>query len=186
MKHSIVVLAAFVCVLTFASVSAFAQRGHGGSPPAGVGPGVSHGPSGTHGPSDNSGSQPSRSEKKTASDLLTSNTKLDNKLTAMLQSQGLLPKGTDLKDACSNFRNLGQCIAAIHVSHNRGISFNCLKWDMTGVKPSDATTGCSGPANGKAMSLGKAVQTLDPNANAKAEAKKANQQAADDLKESDS
>ena len=33
------------------------------------------------------------------------------------------------------------------------------------------------------MSLGKVIQTLDPNANAKAEVKKANKEAEDDLKD---
>jgi len=36
------------------------------------------------------------------------------------------------------------------------------------------------------MSLGKAIEQLSPNANAKSETKKANKQAADDMKESSS
>jgi len=49
--------------------------------------------------------------------------------------------------------------------------FDALKAKMTG-------TG--------AMSLGKAIEALEPSANAKSETKKANKQASDDMKESNS
>jgi hypothetical protein len=68
---------------------------------------------------------------------------------------------------------LGQCVAAAHVAKNLDIpgGFAALKAKMTG-------TG--------SMSLGKAIEQLSPNANAKSEAKKANKQADDDMKESSS
>ena len=86
------------------------------------------------------------------------------KLAAKLQS--LLPPGTDLTAASQGFKNLGQFVAAVHVSKNLGIPFDQLKAKMTGP-PS--------------MSLGKAIQALDPQANAKAALKTAEKQAHQDL-----
>src|SRR6266849_2463095 len=51
------------------------------------------------------------------------------------QLQALLPARTKLEDACTAFRQLSECVAALHVSHNLKIKFNCLKWDVTGLKP---------------------------------------------------
>ncbi len=70
------------------------------------------------------------------------------------------------QDACSGFKNLGQCVAAIHVSHNLDIPFTDVKSKMTG-------TG--------AESLGKAIKDLKPAVDAKAESKKAQKQADQDL-----
>lgn len=120
---------------------------------------------------------------KSGTDVLTNNAKLDSKLTSNLQSKGLLPSGTDLKDACSGFRNLGQCMAAIHVSHNLRVSFACMKADMTGQAALSGSNCPAGTGSSK-MSLGKSIQALDPNADAKTEASKATKQADADLKES--
>ena len=81
--------------------------------------------------------------------------------------------GQDAQTACSGFKNLGQCVAAAHVAKNLNISggFDALKAKVTG-------TG--------ALSLGKAIESLAPSANAKSETKKANKQATDDMKESNS
>jgi hypothetical protein len=116
--------------------------------------------------------------------VLSHNSKLNDKLSTKLQSQGLLPKGTDLKTACAGFKNLGQCIAAIHVSHNRNISFDCLKADMTGTAPATGTT-CPAGTGSKTLSLGKSIQTLDPQANAKSEARTAGKQADADIHDSE-
>ena len=96
-------------------------------------------------------------------------TRLDNnpKLAAKLQS--LLPKGTNLQTASSGFKNLGQFVAAVHVSHNLGIPFSRLKAKMVGPP---------------AESLGKAIQQLKPSAHATDERKKAEEEAKDDLIES--
>ncbi len=166
----------FLAVLALSSF-AFAQ--HGGGRPAGAGSaaggmgmgssmghgsamgsdmGSGHGANGTMG----SGSMANASGK-TASDLLTQNTKLAGNL------QKLLPQGMTPQDACSGFKNLGQCVAAIHVSHNLDIPFADLKSKTTG----------SG-----SVSLGKAIETLKPGTNGKAESKKAQQQANEDLKNS--
>jgi hypothetical protein len=104
-----------------------------------------------------SSSQPSVSEK------LTDNTKLANKL------QSLLPTGTNLQNAAQGFKNLGQFVAAVHVSHNLGIPFDQLKAKMIGP-PKE--------------SLGKAIQALKPDANAKTETNKATKQAKQDINDS--
>lgn len=114
--------------------------------------------------------------------LLNNNTKLDTTLTAKLQSKGLLPAGTGLKDACAGFKNLGQCIAAIHVSHNLNVPFACMKADMTGTAPATGTTCPAGTGSSK-MSLGKSIQTLAPNADSKSEAKNAQKESDADIKE---
>jgi hypothetical protein len=79
----------------------------------------------------------------------------------------LLPKGMTFETASAGFKNQGQFIAALHVSHNLGISFTDLKAKMTGSTPE---------------SLGQAIHDLRPDADEKAESKKATKQAHDDEK----
>ena len=197
MKRSIAIAITLVVALWFATTPALAQGGRpAGGPGGGMGGpggGMSHpgggmggGSNGSMGrdagvPADHGSSHAAASSPDT---VLSRNSKLDSTLTANLQSKGLLPKGTDLKDACSGFKNLGQCVAAIHVSHNRNISFDCLKADMTGQAPA-AGSSCPAGTGSSKMSLGKAIQTLDPQANAKSEAKQASKAANADIKESD-
>jgi len=98
-------------------------------------------------------------------DVLSHNTAIAGKIKTLT--------GEDAQTACSGFKNLGQCVAAAHVAKNLDIpgGFDALKAKVTG-------TG--------SMSLGKAIEQLSPNANAKSETKKANKQADDDMKESSS
>jgi hypothetical protein len=136
----------------------FAQHGHGG----GMGSSASmHGSdhsSSTHGSSgDHSGQGSTQSSVSTR---LSSNTKLASKL------QGLLPPGTDLQTAASGFKNLGQFVAAVHVSHNLGIPFDQLKAKMQGP-PTE--------------SLGKAIHELKPDVDAKAQTKTAESEAHQDM-----
>ncbi len=167
----------FLAVLALSSF-AFAQHGGGrpagaGSAAGGMGMGSStgHGSAmgsdmsagrGANGSMGNSGSMANASGK-SASDLLTQNTKLYSNL------QKLLPQGMTPQDACSGFKNLGQCVAAIHVSHNLDIPFADLKAKTTG-------TG--------SVSLGKAIEALKPGTNGKTESKKAQKQANADLQNS--
>jgi hypothetical protein len=109
-----------------------------------------------------SGQDANHSGQKSNSQKLAANTKLATKL------QSLLPPGTNLETAASGFKNFGQFVAAVHVSHNLGIPFAQLKAKMLGP-PS--------------QSLGKAIQDLKPTANAKAETKKAESEARQDLDE---
>lgn len=170
MKQSTAVFVAFLLVLAFGSVAARAQ--HHGGPPAGVNPASSRGPYGTHGPSGAPDSQPSTG-KKSVSDLLTQNPKLTSKIHDLT--------GMDAQQACSGFKNVGQCVAAAHVSKNLDISFADLKAKMLGTSGSTATA-----TNAKPMSLGRAIQALDPQADAKAEASKGQKQAHSDLSDSGS
>jgi len=97
------------------------------------------------------------------SDVLSHNTAIAGKIKSLT--------GEDAKTACDGFKNLGQCVAAAHVAKNLDIpgGFDALKAKVTG-------TG--------SISLGKAIEQLSPNANAKSQAKKANKQADNDMKES--
>src|SRR5438445_12240499 len=109
----ILTAAAAFCI---AVAPAFAQHPHGGP---GGGAGGSHGPAMNNGAADH-GSMNGSTKGAAASSpttLLSKNTKLDSKLTSKLQSKGLLPAGTDLTDACGGFKNLGQCMSALHLSH---------------------------------------------------------------------
>jgi hypothetical protein len=100
-------------------------------------------------------------------EVLSHNTAIAGKIKSLI--------GEDAQTACSGFKNLGQCVAAAHVAKNLDIpgGFDALKAKVTG-------TGTG------SMSLGKAIEQLSPNANAKSETKKANKQADDDMKESSS
>jgi hypothetical protein len=166
-----------LCIfLLAASLAAFGQGRSGGAagggrmggPPSGAGSmgssagsmGASHG---NEGSSMGNTSRPSDMGKQSPDTILSRNAKLSSKL------DSLLPKGTTAQQACSGFKNLGQCVAAIHVSHNLGITFDDLKAKMTGDK---------------SESLGKAIHDLKPDVNAKAEAKKGQKQADKDLSES--
>ncbi len=162
MKRSTLIVAVTMA-LAFSS-PAFAQRSHaGGGPPAGRGPGSDSGVSGSH----EAGAPTSHADMSHASpsDVLSHNSAIGGKIKTLT--------GQDAQTACNGFKNLGQCVAAAHVAKNLDIpgGFDALKAKMTG-------TG--------AVSLGKAIEALAPDANAKSETKKATKQASDDLKESNS
>jgi hypothetical protein len=63
----------------------------------------------------------------------------------------LLPKGTNLQEALEGFKNLGQFVAAAHLSHNTGIPFSQLKAKIVGPPR---------------MSVGRALQQLRPQSEA--------------------
>jgi len=105
--------------------------------------------------------------------LLTHNTQLASKLTS------LLPTGTNLQTAASGFRNLGQFVAAVHVSHNLGIPFDQLK--CTELATADACGTMTVPPKGS--HLGQAIQTLKPamsSTDSKSAAKQAEKEASAD------
>jgi len=157
-------------MVAFMAALVFAQHGRGGGRSSSMhGGGRSssmHGDdhsSSAHNKADadhGSGRDANHSGDKSISQKLAANPKLDSKL------QSLLPPGTNLQTAASGFKNLGQFVAAVHVSHNLGIPFNQLKVKMLGP-PSE--------------SLGKAIHDLKPTANAKVETKKAESEAHEDL-----
>ena len=158
---------------------ALAQHGHpGGMGNSMGGAAASMG----HGAADHnaSTSNMSASHGQTMDKILTRNTQLADKIQTLT--------GMSAQQACTGFKNLGQCVAAAHVSKNLGISFACLKSNMTGQAPaqgSDCPARASG-ISGKTMSLGKAIQTLNPNVNSSVEAKKAQKQADQDIHQSNS
>lgn len=179
MKGLILMSAAALCL---AAAPAFAQHPHGGPTGTPGGAAGSHGPATGGNGADHGNADISKSASGSSpTTLLTNNTKLDAKLTSNLQSKGLLPAGTDLKDACSGFKNLGQCVAALHVSHNLNVPFACMKADMTGTTPA-AGTACPTGSGSSKLSLGKSIQSLSPNADAKTEAKNAQKQSDSDIK----
>jgi hypothetical protein len=94
----------------------------------------------------------SKSSLHTPGQLLTQNTQLSSKLSS------LLPAGTDLQAAAAGFRNLGQFVAAVHVSHNLDIPFDQLK--CTELATTAACPGMAVPSKGS--HLGQAIQTLKP------------------------
>ena len=155
---------------------AYAQHGNGnGGGMAGAG---MHGDSGMHGNAGNSGTASSTGNSlKSASSQLSNNQHLDTALTKTLGN--LVPPG-GLAMACQGYSNLGRCISAIHVANNRKLDFFCLRRTMTGeALPSTDTTPCS--ATQTNLKLGRAIQTLDPNADPKAEATKGVKQSNTDI-----
>jgi hypothetical protein len=158
-----------LAVLLYATTMALAQH-NGGN--------MGHGMVSTnHGSAKlSSSSTASSAHGKTMDQILSKNTRLSGKIQSLT--------GMPATQACSGFKNLGQCVAAAHVSKNLGISFGCLKSDVTGQAAQG--TSCPAGTGTKSMSLGKAIQTLDPKADQKAESKKGESQATKDLKISNS
>lgn len=147
----------------FTAIPAAAQGRGAGQGNAGATAAASHEPMGmgdamssSHGNA-NATMGSSSTGPKTAGDLLTQNTKLASNL------QSLLPSGTDLQTAAQGFKNLGQFVAAVHVSHNLSIPFDCLKADMTGTAPPSTATCPAGTGTGsKSLSLGASIEALKP------------------------
>ena len=158
MKHLLSAFGVLALGLCLGTLPTFAQGSPGHS---GAAPGKTHGPSSRTDKHDTT-----TSGKKTADQLLTQNTQLAKKL------QSLLPKGTNVHTFCSGLKNLGQCVAAVHVAHNLG--FTPAQLRQLHDKLVAGT------------SLGKAVHQINPTVNAKAETKKGTRQAKDDLKETSS
>jgi len=162
------------------ATAALAQHGHSGGA-AGGGMGNTMGSMGhstdasDHG---NAGSMKATNSgsthQPTVNDILTKNKAIGGKIEKLT--------GMPASQACTGFKNLGQCVAAAHVSKNLGISFDCLRSDMTGTAPQ--STSCPAGTGNKSMSLGKAIQTLDPEADRKAESKKGETEAQRDMKTS--
>jgi len=108
---------------------------------------------------------------------------MEKKLTPKLQAQGLLAANLTATDACAPFIALDECLASLHASHNLGIDFNCVRADVTGVHTNVDLSGCKGSVGDKAQNLTKSLHMLKPDADAKGQAKNAEKQAKDDLKD---
>jgi len=93
---------------------------------------------------------------------------LNASLVSALENDGVSVPDGDLKKACSGFKKLGQCIAAMHAANNLNVPFAALHSKITG----------SG-----SVSLDKAIRNLGGNdVNRKNETKKPRKQANQDLK----
>lgn len=175
MKRSILIATSAAAAFCIATTPALAQHGRPASAGAAGSTGGTHSSASTHSGSESEGNSGSNS-----GGALNPNSKLAGNL------RELLPTGIKLQDVCANFTHLGPCVAAIHVSHNLGIDINSLVCDMT-LKPIGSDTCPKGTATGtKGMSLGGAIQALDPDADSKSESKKANREAKQDIKDSNS
>lgn len=170
--------------LLFLGFSAAAQ--HGGRPAGTPAASGSMGASRTHGNSGSAGEGHGSSNAMASTDpggVLEHNSNLSSKLETLTGATSV----ADLKADASAFKNFGQFVAAAHVAKNRDIpgGFAALMCEMTthGATVGGMASTCS---NTTKMSLGKAIQTLDPKADAKAESKKATEQAKQDLKDSNS
>jgi hypothetical protein len=136
---------------------------------------------------------PKDAGKKAPDQLLSENTKLSDHLTNLLSKMKLVNvNGTPLtpQQACVNFKNLGQCVAAIHVANNLEINFNALACTELGTKIASSTTSSiacpSTVTNTSPMSLGAAIDALKPGTDGKTETQKAVIQANQDMKGSGS
>src|SRR5262245_18448531 len=157
-KSYSIMLVLFLSTGTWSFAQAQGQgRGPAVVPP--VGAPIEHG-GGNQGQPNNP-SQPNKSAisgKKDVATRLRENPDLASKL------QGMLPAGMSVDSAANGFKNLGQFIAAVHVSKNLGIPFDQLK----------------GAIVTNHMSLGDAIHGLKPEITqeaAKLEAQKAEEQA---------
>jgi len=114
---SLICSVAFIACFSL-STSVFAQgRGHLGGPPAGHEGGISH---------DARTRTGTRTDAKSTDvgQRISEHPRLASKL------QSLLPAGTNLDAAANGFKNMGQFVAAVHVSHNLNIPFDRLKEKM--------------------------------------------------------
>jgi hypothetical protein len=121
-------------------------------------------------------------DSKTADDQLNSDAARNERLTARLHEQGLLTGKAEARDACANFKELSDCVAALYASQKLGLDFECVKVDMTHVHSATDPVSCKRPAKDEAIGLPQAIRLLKPDANAKAEAKEAERAAKEDLK----
>jgi hypothetical protein len=152
-------------------------QSHLGSAAAG-----SMGASGMHGNSASAGAAHRSANPMASTDpgsVLEHNSNLASKLETLTNTTSVADLETDAKA----FKNFGQFVAAAHVAKNLNIpgGFAALMCDMTNQTAVGATSTCT---NATKMSLGKAIQTLDPQADAKSESKKAMNQANQDIKDS--
>jgi hypothetical protein len=193
MKHFAATIAVLAAGMWFMTVPAGAQgRGMGGGPSGSPGMSGSHAPMGMPGsgnmgtmrPENAHGSTPNTSPMgpKSPTTLLEQNTQLQKNLASFF------PPGTDLTAQAAGFKNLGQFVSAVHVSHNLGIPFDQLRCTELGTtKATESGLTCpTSVTNTSGMSLGKAIQTIQPDANSKQAVHDANRQTRTDLETSKS
>lgn len=184
-KNVIAIIAAASLGLCVSAMAQGRPASHPGGGPGMGGPGMGGpgmaGPSGMGGPMGRMGGpgtmgqagqmgqygqMRTQSGRKSASQMLTTNTKLATHLASTL---GMTPQ--QLVDGSSGYKNLGLYVASLHVSKNLGISLKSLQQAMTANKGN----------------LGKAIHSLDPSLSKKQvkdAVKTAKHQAKNDIKHS--
>jgi hypothetical protein len=176
MKTISKIFAAAILVLSFASGRAAAQG------PAGAGAGAAAG-GGTSSHSYNPMKWIGKKDAKPTRDAPFANDEEEKRLEAKLRAMQVLSETATLKESCVNFVQRVDCLAALHVSHNVGLNFECLKSNVTGVRVGTNTSSCRMPASDKPLSLAKAIKLLKSDANAKEAAKDAETVAKQELAE---
>ncbi len=165
MKRCLSFFALLIVALFLYAIPAAAQgrpQGQGGGrPPAPQHPSPPPRPETQRAP-ESKGKPEEPGARKTTSQQLAQNPKLSARL------EKLLP-GANLHEAAGGFKSVGQLVAAAHVSNNLGIPFAQLKSTMVGPPE---------------KSLGEAIHQINPDVDAKAEAKRAEKQAKKDMDES--
>jgi hypothetical protein len=124
-----------------------------------------------------------KKDTKPVGDAPAANDELDKRLETKLRALQVLAPGASLKNACVNFLERVDCLAALHASHNVGLDFECVKSNVTGVRVGTDTSSCRMPAGDKPLSLAKTIKLLKSDADAKAAAKDAEMVAKEELKE---
>jgi hypothetical protein len=165
-----------VLVLSFAAAQAAAQG------PAGAGAATAAG-GGSSAHSYNPLKWIGKKDAKPTGDSPVANPELDKKLETKLQSLQVLSADATLKQACVNFLQRLDCLAALHASHNVGLNFECVKSNVTGVRVGTDTSSCRMPAGDKPLSLAKTIKLLKSDADAKGAAKDAETVANQELAE---
>jgi hypothetical protein len=145
----------FIAMLFFAGIACYGQAGATGANGA---------PVGAYKPAMNSDTPVDPADRPPLTVL-----KDDPKLVAKLQK--LLPQQTTPERVCDGFKKLSDCVSAIHVAQNLSLPIFDLKNKVIAEKGHDA--------------LEKAIHEMKPDADAKAERKKAQKQAERDMPVSD-
>ena len=185
MKRIVVTITLVAAAAWILAIPAAAQGRSQGHPGGGSAAAGSMGDSGMHGNSASAGGNHGSSNAMKSTDsgsvLQHINPNLETKLETLTGATDL----ADLQADAKQFKNFGQFVAAAHVANNLHITggFAALMCDMTGTGATVKGTPAA-CTNTTKMSLGKAIQTLDPQANAKSESKKAMDQANQDVKDS--
>lgn len=95
---------------------------------------------------------------KSPTTLLEQNTQLAKNLASFF------PDGTNLSAQANGFKNLGEFVSAVHVSHNLTIPFDQLKCTQLGTAKATGLGAVCLPTvtNAEGMSLGRAIQRIKP------------------------
>ncbi|HEV2489527.1 MAG TPA: hypothetical protein VGT03_06950 [Candidatus Acidoferrales bacterium] len=167
------------------ALPAAAQSSHGQGHPGG-GASVAHEPMGMgramSGHAMNGHGNGSAMGPKAPGDLLSHNTQLSSKLAPLAGCTGTASAvSACMQSAVMGFKNLGQFVAAVHVSNNLDIPFAQLKCTELGGQF------CTPPTNASGMSLGQAIHTIKPtlsSTDVENETSKASKQAHGDMPKS--